>query len=209
METIPDQGCQALACALSRFAFSQFANPGAIWSLWHGPQNRRVAPVCSWKVLFAVLPTCSTVTRKQTKNTVANTSTFHKCAKKIVQIRFLPGHLKPTENLLGILTFPGLISNYLLLFESFLIPSNLSDHATFLRIWNVFYRCAEHLSSKRGHYPYENKCVNSSWSKILYYFPGIKSERIRNLRLFIAIGVRFWKTSYAHGYQRVEPLILL
>lgn len=206
METIPHQGCQALACAFSRFAFSQSANPEAIWSLWHGPQNWRVAPVCRWKVLFAVLPTCSTVTRKQTKNTVTNTSTFHKCAKKIVQIRFLSG---PTENLLGILTFPGIIANYLLLFESFLIPSKLSDHATSLRIWNLLYRCAEYLSSKKGHHLYENKCVNSSWSKMPYRFPDIKSERIRNLRLFIAIDVRVWKAGYVHGYQRAEPLILL
>lgn len=59
-------------------------------------------------------------------------STFYKCAKAIVSIRFLLGH--PTENLLGILTSTGTIANYLLVFESFLIPSKLSDQATFLRL---------------------------------------------------------------------------
>lgn len=56
-------------------------------------------------------------------------STFYKCAKAIVSIRFLLGH--PTENLLGILTSTGTIANYLLVFESFLIPSKLSDRSLF------------------------------------------------------------------------------
>lgn len=93
----------------------------------------------------------------------------------------------------------------------FLIPSELSDQATSLRLWNILSsRCAEHLSSKGGHCPGETKCVNSFWIKISYCFPGTRKER-RNLkeetwRWFIVIGFRFWKASCGYHYWRAEPL---
>ena len=80
----------------------------------HGVAKSRTR-LSDWTELHLLNLQCSN--KQKQKKIVTVTSTFYKCAKERVSIRFLLGH--PAESLSGILTSTDTIANYLLLFESF------------------------------------------------------------------------------------------